>query len=122
MKAAEHDRHAFLAELIGELIRAQRRADGGGHADQIPSAVEVDVFEALVAQRHVIVVGSEAGHQRDHQSHDEPPAGLMRRAVEVNRGWLDQEYPGFLVHQSLMHGAVVRFAVRTRGVRGHHRR
>ena len=91
MESAEDDRHAAFAELVAELIRAQRRADRGGHADQVPAAVEVDVLEAFVAQRHVVVVGRQSRHQRNHQSHDQPPARLMRRAVQMDGRRLNQE-------------------------------
>src|SRR5208283_3179492 len=49
MESAEHDRDATLAELVAELVRAQRRADRRRHADQVPSTVEIDLFETLVA-------------------------------------------------------------------------
>ena len=90
MKAAHHDWDAALAELVTELVRAQRRADRGGHPDQVPAAVKVEFFKALVAERHLVVVGRQPGNQGNHQAHDEPPTGLMGRAVEMDSGRLNQ--------------------------------
>src|SRR5216683_6320586 len=48
MKAAHHDRDSAPAKFIAELVRPQRRANSGGHPDQVPSAVEVDVLQPFV--------------------------------------------------------------------------
>ena len=101
MESAEDDRDAAFAELVAELVRAQRRADRRRHADQVPAAVEVDVFEPFVAQRHVVFVGRQSRHQRNHQSHDQPPARLVRRAVQMDGRGLHQENSWLLaVHTS----------------------
>ncbi len=70
MEPPHHDRDAAFAKLVAELVGAQRGADGGGHADQVPARVEVDLFEPLIAERHVEVVGRQSRQQRDHQTHN----------------------------------------------------
>ena len=72
-------------------VGAQRGADRGGHPDQVPSGVEIDILQPFVAQRDVEVVGRQSRDQRDHQPHDQTPAGLVWRAVEMNRCRLNEK-------------------------------
>src|SRR5579862_4749168 len=112
MEAAKHNRDTAFAELVAQLVRAQRRADGRRNADQIPSAVEVDVLEAFIAQRHVIIVRRESRHQRNHEPHDQPPSRFVRRAVQMDSRGLHQENSWLLAVHSFSPSGVIDDSVR----------
>ena len=91
--AAQNDRHAAPAKLVGDVVGAKRIERGRTDGDEVEAFVKRDRVQLFIQKRDLPVRRSQGREIRQGQRHHAPVAGLEHGAVRLGAvvGRLDDE-------------------------------